>query len=87
MIASYAVYVRREVLETLLTLPGADRDRVLHVVAALADDPFKPGELTATAPSGRTLQVKLLGRLALYYRPDHADREIRIVDLVDADRV
>ncbi len=34
---------------------------------------------------GRAIQVKMLGRLVLFYWADHADKEVRVVDLANAD--
>lgn len=34
---------------------------------------------------GRAVQVKMLGRLVLFYWADHANKEMRVVDLANAD--
>ncbi len=84
---SYEVYVRHEIYENLEPLPESDRNRIFRFLESLSGDPFQEGEVTGRDSGGRECQVKLLGRFAVYYWPDHAEKEVRVVDLVDADRV
>jgi hypothetical protein len=82
---SYEVYVRHEVYQALTIVRGRNRERVLSFIESLANDPFKKGDASEQDSAGRRHQIKIFGKLALYYWPDHAEKEVRIVDLIDAD--
>lgn len=84
---SYEVYVRYEIYHTLRSLPASERESVLRFIELLEQDPFRKGNSSARDSSGRELEVRILGKLAVYYWSDHAEKEVRIVDLVDADTV
>ena len=83
----YELYVRHEVYETLSLIRSSSRQRILNFVEYLAQNPFDEGDLAEQDRSGWECQVKIIGKFALYYRADHADKEVRIVDLIDADRI
>lgn len=82
---SYEIFVRHEVYQILQGASARDRERICDFIASLADDPFREGDTTTLDEHGRAIQVKMLGRLALLYWADHAAREVRVVDLVNAD--
>ncbi len=84
---TYEVYVRHEVYQALSAVRDPNRDRVLSFIESLANDPFKEGDAVEFDSGGRRHQIKLIGQVALYYWPDHAEKEIRIVDLVDANEL
>jgi len=52
---------------------------------SLASDPFQEGSDVARDSSGREYQIRVVGKLVVYYWVDHAEKEVRIVDVVDAD--
>ncbi len=52
----------------------------------LAGNPFDEGDYVASDSSGRECQVRIIGPYALFYWSDHAEKEVRIVDLIDADQ-
>lgn len=84
---TYEVYVRHEVYRALAEATARDRDRILTFIESLANDPFRQSQLITRDVSGRVHQIEILGKLAIYYWSDHAEKEVRVVDLVDADRV
>ncbi len=82
---SYDVFIRHEVYQVLQAVDTRDRDRVWDFVESLADNPFREGDETTQDEHGRLIQVKILGRLVLFYWADHAAKEVRVVDLANAD--
>ncbi len=63
----------------LAATQGAARRRLLAVLAQVAVDPFRSGDLQQRDPAGRVHEVALLGEWLVTYWPDHAVREIRVV--------
>lgn len=86
MVLSYELYIRREVFQALENIVGPTRDKALRFMESLPENPFKEGDFTVRDDTGRLVQVKLIGEHALYYWADHAAKEIRLVELVDADQ-
>lgn len=82
--AVYEIYcgVYEDALRALLAVCGARRrEKLLDVIAALANDPFQEGDFTAVDKTGRPVQLRVVGRFVLSYWPDHAVKELRIIDL------
>ena len=84
---SYDLYVRHEIYELLRTLPSGIRRKIIAFMESLPADPFQAGESVATDREGRPCQVRIVGRYAIYFWADHAVKEVRVVDMVDADQV
>ncbi len=84
---SYEVYGRLEVYQSLDSLPERDRQRILNFIDRLASDPFHEGDHSERDQSGRWIQIKTFGKYAVFYWPDHAAKEIRVIDVVDFDQV
>lgn len=85
MIEPYSVFLRLEVTEELRSLDDSERDRVLRFVHVLARNPFQPGDFQEKDDQGRFNEVKIVGRLATVYYVDNADREVRILEVRQAD--
>ena len=85
MYESYNLYVRHELYHTLKDASRHNRDRILAFIESLPSDPFQSGDYTEEDPSGRSCQVKVVGKYALYFWADHPAKEMKIVDLIDAD--
>lgn len=81
MIEPYSVYFRIEVLDVLRQLRPRVRANVLHFARTLTDDPFQESDYTEADEAGLGLDVKIVGTLAVIYHVDHADREVRILDV------
>jgi hypothetical protein len=79
---SYDVFVHHVVYQTLRAAGGDDQDRVNDYLDLLAVDPFRERDETARDEHGRAVHVKMLGRFALFYWVDHAEKEVRVVDLI-----
>jgi mRNA-degrading endonuclease RelE of RelBE toxin-antitoxin system len=82
---SYEVFIRHEVYRALQGASAHDQERVSDFIESLAGNPFREGDATIPDEHGRTVQVKMLGRLVLFYWADHAEKEVRVVDLANAD--
>ena len=82
---AYEVFIRHEVYRLLQDASSRDQERVWDFVESLANDPFREGDATTPDEHGRIVQVKMLGRLVLFYWADHAAKEVRVVDLANAD--
>ena len=82
---SYTVFIRNEVYRVLRDSSDHDQERVLDFIESLADNPFRDGDETISDEHGRIVQVKMLGRFVLFYWADHASKEVRVVDLANAD--
>jgi hypothetical protein len=80
----YEVFVRYEVYQILQRVSAADRERFCDFVESLADDPFRAGDATTPDDTGRVVQAKVLGRFVVFYWADHAEKEVRVVDLTPA---
>lgn len=82
---SYDIFIRHEVYRALQGASAHDQERVLDFIESLAGNPFREGDATISDEHGRAVQVKMLGRLVLFYWADHANKEARVVDLANAD--
>ena len=60
--------------------------RIIAFIESLSSDPFQQGDYTETDSAGRNCQVKIIGKHAVYFWADHAVKEVKVVDLIDADR-
>jgi len=82
---AYDVLVRHEVYLALKQVGRSARTRLLEFMESLSENPFQEGDSFLLDGKNRRCQVKIIGNQALCYWPDHAEKEIRVVDLIDAD--
>ena len=82
---SYEHYVRHEVYTKLRDIQDSDRARILTFIENLAGNPFGGGHYVERDSTGRDCQVRIIGKFAVLHWSDHAEKEIRVVDLIDAD--
>lgn len=72
----------------LLRLAPSDRNerlRILRFLETLAENPGRSGDFQECDEVGRTVQIKIIGNLALTYWQDHAVKEIKVVRIEKAD--
>jgi len=81
----YRIYLRLEAVQALQALRRSEKGRMGQFIDSRAADPFKAGDYTELDETGRSIQVKVVGRFALAYWSDHAVQEIRIVEVLEAD--
>ena len=81
----YRVVLFSEILDMLLhRIRSSERERVIDFFETLANRPSMSGDYEETDSDGRINQVKIVGRWAITYWPDHAVREIRVVRIESA---
>lgn len=66
---------------SLLAMPKARQRLVGRLLFQLAETPSQPGDYSTSDDSGRSVQHILIGEFHLSYWPDHAVRELRIVEI------
>ncbi len=85
MIEPYAVFLRTEAIQMLRSAQATARKRISNFIDALATAPSSVGDYTISDPSGRILEIKIIGSYAITFWADHAVREIKITDIRSAD--
>jgi hypothetical protein len=86
MQVNYALYVRHEAYDVIRAGSRAARDRIVAFIESLPSHPFQSGDYSETDATGRDCQVKIIGKYAVYFWTDHAVKEVKVVDIVDADQ-
>ncbi len=81
----YAVYINEA---TLSSAPrsGPQRKYLVEFIRLLAVNPNSPGDFSDQDDTGRTIQVKLVGRHAVTFWADHAVAEIKVTHIKSADK-
>jgi len=83
---SYDLYVRHEVYHILKAISRRHREPIVAFVESLPSDPFQAGDFEEIDRDGRPCKVTIVGKYAVYFWTDHAAKEIRVLDLIDADQ-
>ncbi|NJM55606.1 MAG: hypothetical protein HC841_06560 [Verrucomicrobiae bacterium] len=81
----YEVFVNEQALGNA-PRSGAPLQAILKFIRALADAPNTIGDFSEVDGAGRVVQVKVIGRHAITYWPDHAVCEVKITHIRPADR-
>lgn len=81
----YRIYLRLDVVQAMEALSRAQSAPMGRFIDFLAAAPFTAGDYTERDETGRSIQVKVIGRFAVAYWSDHAVQEVRIVEIVAAD--
>jgi hypothetical protein len=81
----YSAYVHADALDVLQRTSKAEASKAIRWIRQLCQHPFQRGDFTEKDPSGRELEVTVVGRLAVYHWADHAVREVKIVRVRPAD--
>ena len=82
---AYAVFIHEQVLANA-PRPAIQRETVMKFIRSLADNPNTPGDFIEKDESGRSIQVKLIGRQAVSFWADHAVSEVKVIHLKLADK-
>ena len=80
-----AVYTRQEVFEALQSISKRDRELILTFMRSLAQNLFQEGDYADEDETGRPNQIRIVGRYAVTFWADHAAREMRVTNLLNAD--
>jgi len=82
----YEVYLRTEAFEFLRHRHSDERNRLLKLLHQLGRDPYRRGDFSERDLNGREIQVLIFQRYAITYWPDHAVKELKVIDVRYADK-
>ena len=81
----YAVYINQSALDSA-PKTGTQRQLVLDFIRWLPNNPNFAGDFSEKDDQGRTFFVKVVGRFAITFWPDHPVAEIKITHVKPADK-
>ena len=76
-----------QVIEFIERLPRTERQRIRKRLLEIAAAPGPFSDFTEDDPSGRAHDVHLFGRYTIRYWDDFADRDVKIVDIAQTERL
>lgn len=79
----YTVFVNLEVAESIRAVRGRHKRNILDFLKAVGRSSFTTGDLQ-TDRDGRMVQIKVFGPYSLAYWPDHAVKEVKVIDFYHA---
>ena len=83
----YELFIRHEVYSAMRHISQLAQTKICDFAESLLNDPFQLGDYSEPDDTGRACQVRIIGKHAVYFWVDHAVKEIKIVDLLDADHI
>lgn len=81
----YEVFLRKEAVEALRSLPRSQKTRLGEFIDSLSQDPFQTGDYEEQDDTQRSVASKVIGQYAITFWVDHAVEEIKIIDIRRAD--
>lgn len=81
----YQIYLHRYAAEDVQTLRGSQKRAMLDFLNQLQENPFIRGDFKKCL-GVRDLEVKVIGRHAVYFYADHAAKEVKVVELLRSDQ-
>lgn len=78
----YTVFLRQETAESMVKIRGARKRAVGAFISYLTENPFDEGDFPEADETGRLTFTKIIRDFAITYYPDHAVREIKILEIV-----
>jgi hypothetical protein len=75
-----------EAAEVLRGIRGIQRTSLVAFIDSLSAKPDTRGDYSERDGTGRDLEIKVVGSFAITYWPDHAAKEVKVVDVRRADR-
>ena len=82
----YELYIRRAAFDFLRQLRSAERDQLLRLLDELCSDPHRVGDFVEKDATGRNVEAMIFRGYAIFYWPDHAVKELRVIKIRLADR-
>lgn len=76
-----------QVIEFIETLPRAERQRIRCRLLEITAAPSQFSDFTEEDSAGRPHDVHLFGRYTIRYWDDFVDRDLKIVDIAQTDRL
>lgn len=80
----YSLVFSEPAADFILALSSRRRRKVRDSLGRLSRDPFLRSDYAVTDDSGRVIEHLLIEDFVFAYWLDHAEREVRIVDIDDA---
>ncbi len=77
----YRVFIAATVIADLRKCPRRERILITRFFEEPASNPCRAGDYVEPDDIGRPIQVLIVGRHALFFWPDHAVKEVKILDL------
>jgi hypothetical protein len=65
----------------LLGLRAREREKLIHALEAIADEPMQAGDFEGKDGTGRSIQFKVVGPFLISFWPDSFVRELRIINI------
>ena len=80
----YRVLIAKEVVASLGNCSRREKSLINRLFDQLADDPYRAGDYVERDEIGRPIQIAVVGRFAVWFWPDHAVKEVKVLDLTSA---
>jgi len=81
MTERYAYALDEAALDVFGGCTNRERDQLVKIFRALAEFPTESGDFAEPSATGRRVEVKRFGKWQVSYWPDHAVKELRVVDV------
>ena len=81
----YAVFIHEQALAAVPKSVATARE-VMAFIRRLADNPNTQGDFSEQDETGRAIQVKIVGRYAVTFWPDHSVCEVKVTHIKAADK-
>lgn len=81
MIPRYAYSLHERAIRAIITADDSERAELLWLFETLAREPGRRGTENVIDESGRTNEVVYTANFRVVYWPDHAIKEIRVMDV------
>ena len=83
---SFELLIALDVVEFVERLPKVDRMMIRNRFLEIRENPGRHSDYGEPDAVGRIVDINICGRFAVKYWTDHADRQIKILDVHAADR-
>jgi hypothetical protein len=80
----YAIYINEAALASA-PRSGSQREKLMRFIRSLAENVSREGDFSEEDHTGRTVQVKIVGRYAVTFWVDHAVSEVKVTHIKLAD--
>lgn len=84
--SSFQLLIALEAVEFIEKLPRRERLFIRERLGEIRDSPANRSDCTEHDLHGRRVDLSICGRFAIKYWIDHADRQIKVLDVHYADR-
>lgn len=85
MAQNYHLYLRREAMDFLKTIPPKDRVGLWSYLDYLEANPFTVGDFSEKDPTDRSHEGIILGEYVIMFWTDHAVSEVKVTNIGYAD--